>query len=351
MTTFSRRGFLGSVATAAATGAVGVPALLTGGARAAESTLKPRKLPFPPNDDFGNYEPAISADGNSIYFARFADNGTGAGDKRVKGTADLFVTRRVRQDSPWPGNPGDWSAPERLPDTVNSDSTDLEPWISPDDKSLYFQSRRDGGSGSSDIWVSEKGADGEWGKAHPVLAGDINTQYQDHCFFPFDLPGQPTAMNFISVRPREAGKPPTTDLYTTRQVNGVWSPAERYADALLDSIAWKCRFNLVTRDNFTLGIVTVHDFGKFHALLFVHYDPASKRWKGPIVEAPFNDWNVDGGCPTIQANGERVIWSAGYDRGPGPITGGPSGGGGVYDIFWLPTSEIIAYYKGRAGLV
>jgi WD40-like Beta Propeller Repeat len=40
-------------------------------AYAGAPTVVPRKLPFPPNDNFGTYEPAISADGNTIYFARF----------------------------------------------------------------------------------------------------------------------------------------------------------------------------------------------------------------------------------------------------------------------------------------
>ena len=85
-------------------------------------------------------------------------------------------------------------------------------------------------------------------------------------------------------------------------------------------------------------------------MLFVHFDPKSKEWKGPIVEAPFNDWNIDGACPNFQANGERMIWSAGYDHGPDLISGGSSGGGGVFDLFWLPTNDIITFYKARAGI-
>src|SRR5690606_11016697 len=124
-----------------------------------------------------------------------------------------------------------------------------------------------------------KQADGSWGEAQPVAGGNINTEYREHCFIPFNLPGEPEAMSIIGIRPRSEGAPLTTDLYTTRQVNGEWQPLERYEDQLLDSIALKCRFNLVTKDDFTLGIVSVHDFGKFHTLLFVQYDPASKKWK------------------------------------------------------------------------
>src|SRR5256884_6044679 len=84
---------------------------------AAEPELVPRKLPFPPNDEFGNYEPTITTDGNTVYFARFANTG----DKRVRGKgSDIFVTHRIRQSREWPGTGGDWTPPERLPDTVNA---------------------------------------------------------------------------------------------------------------------------------------------------------------------------------------------------------------------------------------
>jgi len=201
MSSLSGRGFFGSVAAAAA--ATSWPTALNK-AYAAAPTLVPRKLPFPPNDNFGNYEPTISADGNTIYFARFASNG----DKRVQGASDIFVTHRVRPSGEWPGTAEDWLPPERLPDTVNSASTDLEPWITPDGQSLYFMSYRPGGLGRSDIWVSHKQPDGQWGQAHPVAGGNINTEYEDHCFMPFDLPEQPSAMVFVSIRPRAAGQLP-----------------------------------------------------------------------------------------------------------------------------------------------
>ncbi|MCC6611235.1 MAG: PD40 domain-containing protein [Burkholderiales bacterium] len=349
MSDLPRRRFFGS-AIAAATAAAGWPAVLTTQAhaatpaRAGAPTLKPRKLPFPPNDNLGSYEPAISADANTIYFARFAN----VGDKRVKGPTDLFVTRRIRQEGEWPGKPGDWSPAERLSDAVNSDSIDQEPWLTPDGKSLYFMSRRAGNRNA--IFVTQLQPNGQWGQAHLVAGGNINTDYPAHCFMPFNMPGQPNAMIFVSIRPRAPGLPATEGLYTTRMVNGEWQPVQRYESQLLDSIGLKCRFNAVTRDGMTLGVVSVHDFGKFHTMMFVHYDPKSKEWKGPIVEAPFNDWNIDGACPTFTADGEKMIWSAGYDHGPGVVSGGSTGAGDLLDLFWLPTSEVVAYYKAKASL-
>ena len=342
----SRRGFLGSAA--AATAAIGSPTILTHRAYADAPNLVPRKAPVLPNDNFGAYEPALSADGNTIWFARFGNNG----DKRVKGPTDIFVTHRIKQSGEWPGSAEDWSAPERLPDTVNSESLEQEPWVTPDGSTLYFMSGRQApGVGPNGVYFSKKQPNGEWGQAEPLAIGNVNLDKTiTHCFLAFDLPGQAPAYTFMSIRPRQPGGPASPDVYTIRQKDGVWQRAQRYADRLLDSVANKCRLNVITRDDFTLGVISVHDFGKFHTLLFVHYDPKSKEWKGPIVEAPFNDWNIDGACPHFQANGERVIWAAGYDRGPDIVSGGAGDVGGVYDLFWLPTSELFAYYKARAGV-
>ena len=140
MNTVSRRQFLHITGTLA--GATLLTSIsFSGRASAAAPELAPRKLPFPPNDEFGSYEPTITPDGNTIYFARFA----GSGDPRVLGTTtDIFVTRRVRQTGEWPGTGADWSPPERLPDTVNSPFIDQEPRITPDGKTLYFMSKRSG---------------------------------------------------------------------------------------------------------------------------------------------------------------------------------------------------------------
>ena len=255
MSTLSRRQFLRASGTVV--GATLVPWLgLSGRARAAERELVPKKMPFPPNDEFGSYEPTITPDGNTIYFARFAGS---SGDKRVLGTTtDIFVTHRIRPSGEWPGTGADWTPPERLPDTVNSDSIDQEPRITPDGRTLYFMSRR---SGNADIWATHKQPNGEWTKAQS-LGPNINTQNTEHCFMPLGLPGADDTSVFISVRPREAGAAPTADLYTTKMEKGVWQPAKRYDSKLLDSIGLKCRLNAVSRDGLVLGVVSVHDFGK-----------------------------------------------------------------------------------------
>src|SRR5206468_10669280 len=146
MNRVSRRQFLRASGTVV--GATMVPSLaLSQRVGAAEKELIPKKMPFPPNDEFGSYEPTITPDGNAIYFARFA----GSGDKRVLGTTtDIFVTHRISQSGEWPGTGADGTPHERLPDTANSESIDQQPRITPYDKTLYFMSLRSGNADISD---------------------------------------------------------------------------------------------------------------------------------------------------------------------------------------------------------
>ncbi|HEY7651082.1 MAG TPA: twin-arginine translocation signal domain-containing protein [Methylomirabilota bacterium] len=342
MMVLSRRQFLKTSGTVVGV-SMATSLALTNRARGAEKTLVPRKFPFPPNDQYGSYEPTITGDGNTIYFARFA----ATGDKRIAGTTtDIFVSHRIRQDSEWPGRDGDWSAPERLPDTVNSDSMDQEPRISPDGKTLHFMSRREGRA--PDIYVSQRQPDGAWTKAQR-LGSNVNSEYTDHCFMPSGLPGEEDVSVYLSVRPRESGGTPSPDVYKTKFANGAWQPSQRLESKLIDSIGFKCRLNAVAKDGLVLGVVSVHDFGKFHTMVFAHYDRATKEWKGPLVEAPFNNPQIDGACPMFTGDGDKMIWSTGLDRGPGAVSTS-SGTGSVYDLFWLKTSDMVAYYRAKAGL-
>src|SRR5690349_24616451 len=135
MMNVSRRQFLRTSGTVVA----GTMVLRSRPIDAADRELISKKLPFPPNDEFGSYEPTITPDGNTIYFARFA----GSGGKRVLGTTtDIFVTHRVRQSGECPATGADWAAPERLPDTDNGDSIGQWPRIRPDGKRRYFMSLR-----------------------------------------------------------------------------------------------------------------------------------------------------------------------------------------------------------------
>src|SRR5262245_26408176 len=72
----------------------------------------------------------------------------------------------------------DWSAAVNLGPVVNSVFNDSSPALSKDRLSLYFQSNRPGGSGGSDIWVSQRSSVGEpWGT--PVNLGAVVNSIAD----------------------------------------------------------------------------------------------------------------------------------------------------------------------------
>jgi len=102
-------------------------------------------------------EPAISADGLSLYF----DSGRPGG----LGEEDIYVTTRPTKNDPW-------GTPVNLGPPINSSAWDSEPFITADGLSLYFDSTRPGGYGESDVYMSTRlSKEDPWGE--PVNLGPI----------------------------------------------------------------------------------------------------------------------------------------------------------------------------------
>ncbi|MDF2436904.1 MAG: ompA [Bacteroidota bacterium] len=71
-----------------------------------------------------------------------------------------------------------WGVPVPLGPEINTKYWEGSVSLSADERRLYFASERPGGSGGKDIYVSQKMADGTWGKAEN-LGPTINTQFND----------------------------------------------------------------------------------------------------------------------------------------------------------------------------
>ena len=104
----------------------------------------------------------VSPDENFLFFAA-CDREDGYG------SCDLY----------WAKRSGDqWSIPQNLGPVVNSPQWDSQPSFSSDGKTLYFASKRPGGKGSSDLWKTTLGPDGQW--SVPVNLGDsVNTPAEE----------------------------------------------------------------------------------------------------------------------------------------------------------------------------
>ncbi len=116
-----------------------------------------------PNSKGWESQPALSADGNTLVFA-----------KSVKGhlePSDLVVCHRLDN--------GGWSTPRKLPGSVNTERTEESPFLHPDGKTLYFSSDGHPGFGKLDVFVSKLQKDGTWGEPQNLGPG-VNSAGKDN---------------------------------------------------------------------------------------------------------------------------------------------------------------------------
>jgi outer membrane protein OmpA-like peptidoglycan-associated protein len=81
------------------------------------------------------------------------------------GSCDIYISYRT---------PDGWTDGINLGGKINSDQWDAQPCLSPDKRELYFASRRPGGYGGSDIYVSRLQPNGRWGEPEN-LGPSVNT--------------------------------------------------------------------------------------------------------------------------------------------------------------------------------
>lgn len=122
------------------------------------------------------------------------------------GGCDLYIS--VFKD-------GQWSSPRNMGDKINSRYWDASPSLGSDNKTLYFSSKRPGGKGGSDIWVS-KLVGRAW--SDPKNLGDrINTSKNDET--PFIHPDMKT-LYFVSDGHVGMG---SYDIFYSKLEDNTWS--------------------------------------------------------------------------------------------------------------------------------
>jgi outer membrane protein OmpA-like peptidoglycan-associated protein/tetratricopeptide (TPR) repeat protein len=119
-----------------------------------------RATPLPGNINTAQNEGAqnLSQDASWLIF-------TGCNREGGFGGCDLYISYLTSEG---------WSEAINLGNKINSDQWDSQPSLSPDKRDLYFSSRRLGGRGGSDLFVSNLGANGRWSDPEN-LGPQINT--------------------------------------------------------------------------------------------------------------------------------------------------------------------------------
>lgn len=123
---------------------------------------KPFDLSPPINTPGWEAQPAISADGRTLYFVSNRKGGYGG--------YDIWKSTLTSKG---------WGEPENLGPNINTAFDEQSPFIHADDSTLYFSSNGWPGMGGKDLFVSRLGTDGKWQKpenlGYPInTSGDEN---------------------------------------------------------------------------------------------------------------------------------------------------------------------------------
>jgi hypothetical protein len=153
---------------------------------------EPINLGSPVNTPRSEEETDISSDGLTLYIRR------AEGYELTPNGApnwDIWVSTRATTNDPW-------DTPVNLGSPINTPVEDMDPSISADGLTMYFSSRRSGGLGEIDLWMTSRPTiNDQW--SEPVNLGPpVNGPYADDCpeIGPDDL-----TLLFTSYRPGGIG--------------------------------------------------------------------------------------------------------------------------------------------------
>jgi outer membrane protein OmpA-like peptidoglycan-associated protein/tetratricopeptide (TPR) repeat protein len=168
--------------------------------------------PFNLGDNYGGV--SISINNKELYVTVCKPRSDGYND------CDIYVTRFEETfDEKYGSWDWGWSELENLGPNINTnDGWEAQPSITADGNTLYYATAREASINHSiDIYVSERQADGTWGKSHPIKA-NINTSGNEKSPF---IHSDSKTLYFSSDGRLGAGG---YDIYYTRQDTvGNWS--------------------------------------------------------------------------------------------------------------------------------
>ena len=119
-----------------------------------------KKLPFD-NDQYSVGHPALTPDGNTMYFVSDMPGGYGY--------TDIYVTKKDGET---------WTTPKNLGPEINTEGREMFPYVDKDGE-LYFASDGHGGLGGLDIFRTKQNTKTKnWGKIRNIGA-PINSSYDD----------------------------------------------------------------------------------------------------------------------------------------------------------------------------
>jgi serine/threonine protein kinase/Tol biopolymer transport system component len=262
-------------------------------------------LPVPNvSSEYDEGAPRISADGLSLYFNGWLNNRPGG-----YGGADIWVSTRATTDD-------DWGTPVNLGPTVNSPSLDASPCISTSGLELYFASRRSGGYGDADLYVTRRARLSSPWEEPENLGPDFNSAAWDGAP---NLSADDLSLYFFSWRD---GQYPGGDIFvaTRASLSEPWSQPLNVG-APINTHAYGEWASSISPDGLTLFFCDsfpLRPDGHGGGDLWVATRPTrSDRWSAPLnLGAPVNSPAREAGV-SLSADGSTLYFHSDRPGGPG----------------------------------
>jgi len=234
------------------------------------------------NSQYNEAAPTISPDGLELIFVSDRPGGYGG--------FDMWLTRRATTNDPW-------GTPVNLGETVNSSSNDGGGSMSADGRSLYFASNRPGGSGSQDIWVSRRTGKGDLWSTSENLGPIVNDSSFD---WRPSISADGLSLYFDSRRPGGFG---SADIWvTTRDTeNDDWGPPVNLGPTVNTSSVEGAVS--ISADNLVLFFISDRPGGYGRADIWVTWrETTQDSWSTPVNLGPTVNTSSREGSPTISAD-------------------------------------------------
>ncbi|MBA2611987.1 MAG: PD40 domain-containing protein [Bacteroidetes bacterium] len=159
--------------------------------------------------------PTLSSDGNIMFFASCSDQfgDYGSPERKGAGSCDIFYSQKIN---------GKWTRPRNAGEAINSANWETQPSFSSDGKTLYFIKGFRGRGGMNkdvDIYMSVISDDGKFKPAVKLNTNVNSTGNEESVFI------HPDNMTLYFASDGHPGMGGTDLFMSKRQPNGDWGPA------------------------------------------------------------------------------------------------------------------------------
>lgn len=264
------------------------------------------------NASANDFCPRVSTDGLALFFPSVRAGGVGG--------LDIWVTTRATKDDPW-------GAPVNLGATVNSSSDDYSLSISADGLALYFVSKRPGGSGGYDAWVTTRVTKNDPWAAPVNLGPTVNSSSDDYSL---NISTDGLTLHFTSNRGGGSGG---HDVYVTTQqtTSDLWGVPVNLGPTVNGS---SNEYTLgVSADGLALYVVSDRGGGSGSLDIWVtRRTTANDDWGALVNLGPKVNSSAVDGFPGPSADGLMLYFSSNR----------PGGSGGV-DLWQIPITTVVDF--------